>query len=439
MNKSWNINRRTLLRGTGASLALPWLEGMSWAAEAAKAKPRMCFFFFHYGVPMPPDDHPLRQKYGYFPVGEGKNFQFTGTHASLEPFRDKLTYFGGLSHPLGRRVPGHKAGDVYLTGADISGSAYRQSISVDQVAANAVGSQTRFSSLVMSSAGGVNRPYRSATLSYDRDGRPLPAQNSPREIFRRLFGQPSGDEKQRLDNQASVLDAILGEAKSLNHRLGRRDQEKMDEYLTAVREVEQRVDRAQDWLKIPKPKVDENLLDLDIDPSSPKEYIRVMLDLVTLALQTDSTRVATYQFAGENGTGPELLFPAAVGISKSAHAVSHQRTDYKQWSTYAQFFAEQYAYFLDKLDSIEDAGGETLLDNTMSLYGSCTSQTHLSRNYPLILSGGGNLGLDHGQYRKFDENKVPLSNLFVTLLDRMGTNATKFKDSHAAMTEILKG
>lgn len=291
----------------------------------------------------------------------------------------------------------------------------------------------------MSSAGGVNRPYRSATLSYDRDGRPVPAQNNPREIFRRLFGQPSGDERQRLENQSSVLDAILGEAKSLNHRLGRRDQEKMDEYLTSVCEVEQRVDRAQDWLNIPKPKVDENVLNLDIDPSSPKEYIRVMLDLVALSLQTDSTRVATYQFAGENGTGPELLFPSAVGISKSAHAVSHQRTDYQQWSTYAQFFAEQYAYFLNKLDSIEDAGGETLLDNTMSLYGSCTSKTHLSRNYPLILSGGGNLGIDHGQYRKFDENKVPLSNLFVTMLDRMGTGETKFKDSHAAMTELLKG
>ena len=439
MNKSWQLNRRTALRAAGASLALPWLEGMSWSAEASKPKPRMCYFFFHYGVPMPPDDHPLRQKCGYFPIGEGKEFQFTGTHASLEPFREKLTYFGGLSHPLGRRVPGHKAGDVYLTGADISGAAYRQSISVDQVAANAIGHETRFPSLIMSTTGGVNRPYRSTTLSYDRDGRAIPAMNSPREIFRRLFGQTSGDERQQLKNQASVLDAILGEARSLNRKLGKRDQQKMDEYLTSVREVEKRVARAQEWLSVSKPKVDEDSLNLQVDPSTPREYLRTMFDLIVLALQTDSTRVATFQLAGENGLGGEGSYPLAVGISKSAHAVSHARTDYEQWSKYQSFFAEQYAYFLNRMNSVEDADGTNLLDQTMTLYGSATSQTHVSRNYPLVFAGGGNLGFNHGQYRTYDENKTPLSNLFVTMLDRMGTNATSFKDSHGDFSDILRG
>ena len=439
MRKPWQFNRRTMLRGVGTSLALPWLECMSWAAEATKPKPRMCYFFFHYGVPMPPDDHPLRQKCGYFPVGEGADFQFTGTHASLEPFREKLTYFGGLSHPLGRRVPGHKAGDVYLTGADISGSAYRQSISVDQVAANAVGHETRYASLVMSSTGGVNRPYRSTTLSYDRDGRPIPAMNNPREIFRRLFGSPEGNQRQRLQNQASVLDAILDEAKSLDRRLGKRDRVKMDEYLSSVREVEQQVERAQSWLDIPKPTVSEDSLNLDVDPSTPRVYLRTMFDLLTLAFQTDSTRVATFQMAAENGQGGEGAFPLAVGISKSAHAVSHARTDYEQWSRYQSFFAEQFAYFLDRMKSIEDASGTNLLDQTMSLYGSATSQTHLSRNYPLVLAGGSNLGIAHGQYRKYDENEVPLSNLFVTLLNRMGTNETNFKDSKEGLSDILQG
>ncbi|MEM7013617.1 MAG: DUF1552 domain-containing protein, partial [Verrucomicrobiota bacterium] len=291
---------------------------------------------------------------------------------------------------------------VYLTGADISGNAYRQSISVDQVAANAIGHETRYQSLVMSTTGGVNRPYRSTTLSYDRDGRPIPAMNSPREIFRRLFGQPSGDERQQLQNQSSVLDAILGEAKSLNHKLGKRDQQKMDEYLTSVREVEQRVDRAQEWLDVPKPKVEEDSLNLEVDPATPKEYLRTMFDLVALALQTDSTRVATFQLAGENGLGGEGSYPLAVGISKSAHAVSHARTDYEQWSTYQAFFAEQYAYFLEKMNSIEDAGGANLLDQTMTMYGSATSQTHVSRNYPLVFAGGGNLGFELGHYRKFD-------------------------------------
>tara|TARA_R110000850_G_scaffold4202_4_gene19540 strand:+ start:985 stop:2301 length:1317 start_codon:yes stop_codon:yes gene_type:complete len=435
--KSWNINRRTLLRGAGASLALPWLEGMSWAAEASAPKARLAFAFFPFGVPMPPEDHPLRKQFGWFPTGEGADFEYTEAHQHFAPFREKMSYFGGLSHPLGRRVPGHKAGDVYLTGADISGSAYRQSISVDQVAANAVGDQTRFSSLVMSTSGGVNRPYRSFTLSYDRDGRPVPAQNQPKEIFRRLFGDEGSDQRNRLANQASVLDAIMGEASSLNRRLGKRDQEKMDEYLTSVREVEQQVDRAQDWLDVPKPVIDPTALNLDVDPAGPKDYIRSMYDLMVLAFQTDSTRVGTYQMASEEGDDVAATFPYAVGINKTSHSVSHARTDYEQWATYNQFLTQQYAYFLEKLDSVEEADGSTLLDNTMTMLGCCTSQTHVSRNYPLILSGGGNLGIQHGHYRKYDENEVPLSNLFVTMLDRMGTGIEKFKDSNGALTEIV--
>lgn len=436
MKKSWQLDRRMFLRGAGASVALPWLEGMAWAAPAAVRKPRMCYVFFHYGVPMPPDDHPDRKKHAWFPTGEGKDYEITEAHASLRPFREKLTYFGGLSHPLGRRVPGHKGGDVYLTGADISGSAYRQSISVDQVAANALGDRTRFRSLVMSSSGGVNRPYRSTTLSYDREGRPIPAQNNPREIFRRLFGAESGDRRLALANQASVLDAILGEAKSLDRRLGKRDREKMDEYLTSVREVEQRVGRAQEWLDVPKPKIDADLLNLDVDPAAAQDFIRVMFDLITLAFQTDGTRIATYQIAGENGEGVEGRFPTAVGISKTAHAVSHQKTDYKQWATYNRFLTEQYAYFLERLNGIEDGEG-TLLDSSMTMFGCCTSRTHLTRNYPLVLAGGNGLGFDHGQYRKFDENKVPLSNLFVTMLDKMGTKVEKFNDSNGTLSDIL--
>ena len=154
----------------------------------------MCFFYFHYGVPVPPENHPLRKKHSWFPTGEGKNFEFTGLHDKLVPFRNKLTFFGGVQHP-NPGVNGHGAGDVYLTGANLAGQNYRQSVSVDQVAAEVVGKHTRFSSLVLGSAGGVNRPYRSATLSYDRDSRPIPTQNNPREIFRRLFGVTGGDER----------------------------------------------------------------------------------------------------------------------------------------------------------------------------------------------------------------------------------------------------
>ncbi len=438
--KSWNIKRRTFLRGLGVSVGLPLLEGMSWAAEASAPKPRICFTYFHYGVPMPPDDHEVRQKYGWFPTGEGKGFKFTGTHASLESFRDKLTYFGGLSHPFGRRVPGHKAGDVYLTGADISGRSYAQSVSVDQVAAAAVGDQTRFASLVFSSAGGVNTRFRSATLSYDRQGRPIPSEHRPREIFDRLFGAETGDSRKNkrnaLENHVSILDAIRGEANDLNRRLGHRDQQKMDEYLSSVRDVERRVQRAQGWLDVQKPQVNPDQLNLDAELSEAKAFIRSKYDLLALAFQTDSTRVGTFQTAGENGSGPEANFPLAAGLQKSAHGISHGRYEYEQWSTYSRFLVEQHAYFLDRLDSIQD-GECTLLDNTMVLYGSCTSVTHLTRNYPLILAGGGNLGLKHGRYLKYGED-VPLSNLFVSMLDRMQIPTNSFKDSTGDLPELLR-
>ncbi len=434
--KSWQLNRRTFLRAAGTCMALPWLEGMSWAKDSVPRIPRMCCIYFHFGVPTPPDDHPERAKYGWFPTGSGANFDFTGTHRSLKPFREKLTYFGGLSHPLGRGVNGHKVGDVYLTGADISGDSYRQSVSVDQIAAKAIGHKTRFDSLVLSSTGGVNRPFRSTTLSYDRDGRPIPAQNKPAEIFRRLFGVESGNRRATLTTHASVLDTVLEEAVALDRHLGRRDQQKLDEYLTSVREVEKRIERSQQWLDIAKPKADPSVL--DYDPDSPKEFIRVMFDLMTLAFQTDSTRVITYQIAGENVIGIEDTFPRAVGINKSPHGISHQGKDYQQWSTYNRFLTDQYAYFLERLDSIEEGDG-SLLDNAMTMYGCSTAKTHVTRNYPLVLAGGGKLGLSHGQYRKYDEEKVPLSNLFVTMLDRMGTRAERFKDSNGSLTELLKG
>ncbi|MEK6233375.1 MAG: DUF1552 domain-containing protein, partial [Planctomycetales bacterium] len=374
------------------------------------------------------------------PTGEGRDFEFTGTHASLKPVREKLTYFGGLSHPLGRRVPGHKGGDVYLTGADISGNAYRQSVSVDQTAAAAVGQDSRFASLVFSSAGGVNRPYRSATLSYDRDGRPIPSEHRPKEIFRRLFGVESSDSRQQqesaLENDASVLDAIREEAASLNLRLGARDRRKMDEYLASVRDVEKRVRRAQDWLDVQKPQVDPSRVNLEASPEDAKEYIRSKYDLLALAFQTNSTRVATYQIAGENGEGPEASFPLAAGIAKSAHAVSHARADYPQWSAYSRFLIDQHAYFLERLDSIQEGEG-TLLDSTMVLYGCCTSVTHVTRNYPLVLAGGGALGLKHGRYLQYGDH-VPLSNLFVTMLDRMRVPVKDFKDSTGELSELTR-
>lgn len=439
MKKSWHLSRRTLLRSAGVSIALPWLEGMSQAAPAEKIKPRVCFTYFHYGVPMPPDDHPDRLKFGWFPVGEGRDYQTTETLSSLEPFREKSTYLGGLSHPLGRRVGGHKAGDVFLTGADISGSLYQQSVSVDQVAATAIGDDHRFPSLVLSTSGGVNRPYKSHTLSYDKVGRPIPSLHKPRDIFERLFGVPSGQSKEQqrraYEQKGSILDTVREEAASLNRRLGRRDQQKLDEYLTSVREVEKGLVRSEKWLDVAKPEVGVPASDFEISPESTKEYIRSKYELLVLAFQTNSTRVATYQTASESEQGYEKQFPKGAGLNVTSHNISHQRTDYEQWSTYSRFLVEQHAWFLERLNAVNE-GENTLLDNTMVLYGCCTSQTHVTRNYPLILAGGSNLGIKHGQYRKFSED-VPLSNLFVTMLQKMDVPVDSFKDSTGPMTEIL--
>lgn len=432
--KSWHLDRRTFLRGVGVSLALPWLEGMSWGQNPVTPTRRMGFVFFPYGVPMPPDGHAERLRYGWFPVGSGRDYRITETHRSLEPFRDQLTYFGGLSHPLGRRVPGHKAGDVYLTGADISGTAYRQSVSIDQVAAARVGDRTRFPSLVFSSSGGVNHQYRSTTLSYDRDGRPIPSEHRPRVIFNRLFNARGDEQRSTLSRQASILDAVRSEAESLNNRLGARDRAQLDQYLSSVREAEQRVERAERWLASESARVDPSAVNLEVGPEGPRDFIRSMFDLLTIALQTDNSRIFTYQMGGEVECVSNR-FPQAIGLRKNAHAISHERTNYQQWSTFSRFLTEQFAYFLQRLRSSRD-GDATLLDNTMILYGCCTSITHVSRNYPLILAGGNNLGIRHGQFREYPES-VPLSNLFVTMLDRMQVPVQSFKDSTGELRDVL--
>jgi len=435
--RPWNIDRRAFLRGVGVSIALPWLEGMSWAAEAKKVTPRMCFTFFPFGVPAPPDSSPDRLKLGWFPLGEGANYKLSDAHKAMETFRKKITYFRGLSHPLGRKVQGHSAGDVYLTGADISGGVYRQSISVDQVAAAVVGNHTRHPSLIFSSNGGFNFPHRSTTLSYDKNGRPIPSEHRPKEIFDKLFTPVTSSslEKQRakLEDRVTILDAVRDQTSSLNKRLGLRDKEKMDEYLTSVRDVEKRIKKAQEWLDVQKPKVDPESVNTKAKGDEVKEYIRVKYDLMALAFQTDSTRIATYQ-VGTEGDGIDSKFPLGAGVGKAAHAISHSHWS-EETAKYSRFLTDQHAYFLERLNSMREGDG-TLLDNTMVLYGCCTSRTHLSRDYPLILAGGSNLGIKHGRCIKYSED-VPFSNLFVTMLDRMEIPVKSFKDSTGELSEII--
>jgi hypothetical protein len=431
--KSWQINRRTVLKSAGVSLALPWLECMA-ADKKAALKQRFFAGYFAYGVPMPADNAPDRMNHGWFPIGEGKDYRVPVMHNSFRPLRDKITFLAGLSHPSMRGTSAHKGADYFLTGANILKTYDKQSISIDQYLAQTLGKDTRFQSLVMSSFGGINRPYRSSTLSFDRSGRPIPAQNKPAEIFRRMFGAVTNSEKNALASRGSIIDEILGEAKDLNRRLGKLDRRKMDEYLTSVREVERMTERSKKWQNTPKPKVEAKGLDLAANTTTPREYLTVMYNLLALAFQTDVTRVATFQTACEEA-GTTDRFPSAIGLSHSSHKLSHEKKNYADVAKYITFLNEMYANFIKKLDSIQEGNG-TLLDSTLCFYGCATSRTHKSTNYPIILSGGSNMGFKHGQFRKYDEAKVPLSNLFQTILQKLGVETNKFADSTGTLAGV---
>jgi hypothetical protein len=333
-----------------------------------------------------------------------------------------------------RSTSAHKGADYFLTGANILKTYDKQSISIDQYIAQSLGQDTRFQSLVMSSFGGVNRPYRSSTLSFDRSGRPIPAQNKPAEIFRRMFGVVSDSEKNALASRGSIIDEVLSEAQDLNRRLGAADQRKMDEYLNSVREVERMTERSVKWQGTPKPKVDAAELALDANPTSPVEYLTVMYNLVALALQTDTTRVATFQTACEEA-GLTDRFPSAIGLANSSHNLSHEKKNYANVAKYITFLNEMHANFIKKLDSIQEGNG-TLLDNTLCFYGCATSKTHKATNYPIILSGGKNLGFKHGSHLNYGDD-VPLSNLFHTIGNQFAVPTEKFSDSTSDLTEVV--
>lgn len=442
--KSWNLDRRTFLTGCGVSLGLPFLDGMSAqaGADATAEARRFCAVYFPYGIVLRPQDSEDHE-WSWFPHQTGSQYEFTRSLQPLEPLRSELTILGGLSHPNGRKMGGHDTADIWLTGAELKGGNLRNSISADQLIAQHIGQQTRYSSLVLSTDGGVGEPTRSSTLSFSRNGQPIPAENRPRLVFDRLFGvDPRSQKNQRreLENAGSMLDLVLEHSRSVRRRLGHSDQQKLDEYLASVRQTEQRVERSQRWLKVPKPNVPADGLHLEADDSTPAELIKTMYDLIFLAFQTDSTRVATYQLGNMNGaTSIAGKFPQLLGYGNNMHALAHgARKGAKgaeQLGRWAEYLAEQFAYFLQRLQSTPD-GDATLLDRTMVLYGSSNSHTHVNQNYPLILAGGRHNGVKHGQYLQLDE-RTPLSNLLVTILQRLNVPADRFVDSTGEVSEIL--
>ncbi|MFT7642129.1 MAG: hypothetical protein ACI9G1_003886 [Pirellulaceae bacterium] len=439
---SWQLDRRTLLRGAGLALALPWLEAMSHSAQEKSRPRRFCGFFFGNGVSLPPSDHAAHNEWHWFPHDEGDKYSLTSSLEPLKTHREDLTILGGLSHATSRKLVGHNTGDIWLSGADIRLN-LNNSISLDQLIARHFGLQTRVPSLVLSSNGGVGIKSRTTTISFDGQGRAIPAESNPRNIFERLFERPGeadlASREKTLAAGRKRVDFLLEDAKSLRRRLGDADQHRLDEFLQSLSEVESRLIRSEDWLGKALPEVDRSKINLDVSPKGPTDYIRTMLDLIILAFQTDTTRVATYQIGAEDGVGICDRFPSILGFGNGHHGLSHGTGNpdgYKKWGQYDQFLAEQFNYFLTRLAALQE-GGHRLLDDTLALFGSGTSTTHNARNYPLILAGGKNLGLRHGRFIKQTEER-PLGDLYLTMLHQLDIPASSFGDNSGEFSEILQ-
>lgn len=451
MSHSSRHSRRAFLHHGLAGVALPPLASMlgtstaAHAAESAKPPTRMVTIFFPNGVSLPPEGHPSFQDWHWFPHRVGSDYVMTKTLQPLAELRGDLSILSGLSHPNLRTNITHSCSAQFLTGEDQS-NGYKNSISYDQVFAEKIDGTTRFSSLALSASGGTGSLGRPATLSVNRDGALIPAMSDPREIFNRLFVVDARGAEARareIARDRSILDRVSSRLSGLNGALGAEDRSQLDAYLTATRTLEQRLERANEWLNVPKPEVDPGLFDFDAEPTRElgTNYVRTMFDLIHMALVTDSTRVVTYQMAMENAGGRGNKLPYAAGLSLHHHQLSHSAArdegGWERWAKYDQYLAERLAEFLTKMAQTPDPLAEgSLLDNTIVLYGCGTSKTHVGRNYPLILAGGKNVGLKHGAFHRFDQER-PFNDLLLTLLQRVGVETDSFGDSERIVDEIL--
>ena len=461
-----SLDRRKFLRGTGIALALPWFESFSGIAKESKKsikRKRLACFYLPDGVPMPLEKDPAFKDWSWFPHGQGKKFTLTKCMETLSPLRNDLTIFSGLSHPAVRRVHGHSNADQFLTGADTGADGdYQNSISLDQVFAASVGMKTRHSSLVMSTDGGTGSPRGAQTLSFNSNGRPIPAEHKPKRIFDMLFVKSGQDSAQRLSLSKSSLDDLLEDARSLQRSLSKRDQNTLEEYLQSVRDTETKIEKAERWLNMPLPQVGIDHLKLDITPEDPRTYLQTMYELIYLAFKTDTTRVATYQLGRENGVGISDYLGRAVGF-KLTHQLSHATKEpngWKNFGTYCRFINEELGRLAIRLKNTAEPGGEgNMLDNTALLFGSASSAFHLSRNYPLLLIGGRNMGFKHGQYLKYGQGnesnqatsgistdagwraemnytELPLSNLYLSMLKKLGVETNSFGGTTESLSEV---
>ncbi len=427
------VNRRFFLRAAGVTLALPLLEslsprvlgaGLGVASKAGKAvgatRPtRMVCVGNMLGFYQPE----------FFPKQTGRGYELPTLLQPMAPVREDFTLYSGLDHGV---KGGHFAIHSYLSGVrqvDAKGMP-EGNISLDQRAAETIGGATRFPALTIGSEDGL---HGGCMMCWNRSGTRVPPIPGPRELFRKLFITDDAHDRDRAADrfalQGSILDAVNGDAKSLGRQLDKRDQEKLDEYFTSVRDVEKQMELGKRWANVPKPK-----------PGMPEppntgfvSDLPVLYDLIALALQTDSTRIATLEIAG----GFEA---SAFGLRKDYHALSHHgqvQENIDGLLKLEKYQMEQFARFIAKLKSLEDGDGK-LLDHTMVLFGSGmgNANAHTNNNLPMIFAGG---GYRHGEHRVFPDKgpgRVPLCNLYLSMLQRFGVETNRFGLSTGTMRDL---
>lgn len=450
-----HLNRRRFLRGIGACLTLPSLEALMPQARAATTAARS-FATTASGA-------PLRMAFLYFPngaipsqwtaSGKGADFRLANTLAPLEALKHRVQVLAGLDHV--NAEPGNdgagdhaRANGTFLTGVRVkktAGSDIYAGVSVDQIAAQQIGRATRFASLELScdphrKSGGCDSGYSCAyesNLAWRTPTSPLSPESNPRLVFERLFGAGNPGERgdslaRRRAQQKSILDFVLEDAKAVQKQLTHRDKAKLDEYLTGVREIEQRIVTAETFTDIPDPA----MATPDGIPQAYDEYIRLMFQMLALSFETDATRIATLLLSrdGSNRSFPE------IGIAEGHHSLSHHRDSEDMVHKVGQidrFYADRFAEFLQLLESKKDADGESILHNSTIVYGCGNSDgnRHTHSNLPIVVAGNGGGQLNPGQHRNF--NSQPMSNLYLNMLDHMGVPAVeRFGDSTGRLGEI---
>ncbi len=441
-----SLSRRQFLRGVGAGVALPVFEsllrpaalaaapaaaGAGLATTASGAPLRMAFVYFPNGA---------HQRY-WWPEGEGTDFTLGRTMQPLAPLRRSMQILGGLDHKnatAGNDGAGDhaRANATFLTGArarKTDSTDIQVGISVDQVAAQRVGHLTRFPSLELScdsirKSGRCDSGYSCAyqyNLSWASPTTPMAPESNPRLVFERLFGAGGPGERQknfqlRQATQRSLLDFVLDDARALQRQLAKNDQHKLDEYLTGLREIEQRIQRTESFGDLPDPPVDAPAG----IPANYGDHMDLMFDLLAMAFETDSTRVSTLLLAGD---GSNRAYPQ-IGIPEGHHYCSHHRNNEELMEKIGQidlYYMERFARFLQKLDEKKDLDGKSILHNSMIVYGCGNSDgnRHTHDNLPIVLAGAAGGSLSPGRYLKLGSK--PMSNLFLSLTDRMGVQGVE--------------